>query len=66
MISWIFENGILNYLTGEGLHEELLRRSIKVFTFLAKEDKLDQNMIHHLWESCMVRPERKRELDLFF
>lgn len=50
---WIIENRIIEILSKESTPEEL-RRSMKIFYFLTKYEKLDSSILDTIWQSCIV------------
>ena len=51
LVSWIRNNDIMDQLYGDNLHPELVKRSIEIPIFLAKENSLTENDIEFIWNA---------------
>jgi hypothetical protein len=55
MVSWLKTNGIVEYLYGENLHIELIKRSLEILKFIAVEGHMTKEYIDLLWQVSLVR-----------
>jgi hypothetical protein len=57
LFSWFKEKGIIDYLLGENLHEELLKRSLPIFQLYAKKNSLSNTIYDLIWKNILDRHE---------
>jgi ubiquitin carboxyl-terminal hydrolase 34 len=57
MISWLKSKGIVEYLYGENLHSELIKRSSDILKFIAVEDEMTKEYIDLLWQASLTKHE---------
>jgi hypothetical protein len=54
MVTWLLEKGIVEYVLGGKMHQEVLQRTSLIFGFLARHLKFTKEHLDLLWDSCMV------------
>jgi hypothetical protein len=57
LFSWIKEKGLIDYLLGENIHEELLKRALPIFLLYAKKNSLNTSIYDQLWKNVTDRHE---------
>jgi hypothetical protein len=57
LFSWIKEKGLIDYLLGENIHEELLKRALPIFLLYAKKNHLNTSIYDLLWKNVTDRHE---------
>ena len=50
LIEWLMDFGFLNYVFGNDVHMEIIRRSKPIFSFLAEQKQIEIEEIDKIWE----------------
>lgn len=50
--AWFAEEKIIEFIFGETSHVELVKRSVDLLKFLAKEDKFEPEYVDLIWSFC--------------
>lgn len=60
MLEWLEQNDIFGHLVGDSMHPELLQRAAPIFSFLYKQERLDEQHIDVLWGTVLHKHEAVR------